>query len=163
NSPPLIQAPTRGQQGQLDALRRRLADLEQQARAREPEVASAQAAWESSIRHRPAFDWRSDGHLVVHLGCDGGLGGSCSVATTPKACSRDGRARFTAGPVGSAIVLDGRGYLDAGDRAAFGFYDKFTLSAWIRPSGPHGGTILSRMVDQPQAEGYSVVLDRGKV
>ena len=32
-----------------------------------------------------------------------------------------------------------------------------------RPTGPRGGTILSRMVDQPQGEGYSVVLDRGKV
>src|SRR5262249_57749769 len=49
------------------------------------------------------------------------------------------------------------------DVAGFGFYDRFTLGAWIKPSGPRGGTILSRMVDQPQGEGYSVVLDRGKV
>ena len=161
NSPPLIKAPTRAQQEQLDALRRRLADLEQLARAREPEIASAQGDWESSIRDRRAFDWRSEEHLVVHLGFDGGLAGS--LATTPKPSFRDGQARFTAGPVGSAIVLDGRGYLDAGDRAAFGFYDKFTLGAWIKPGGPHGGTILSRMVDQPEADGYSVVLNRGKV
>src|SRR5579883_1370839 len=161
NSPPLIKAPTRAQQEQLDGLRRRLADLEQQVRAREPEIASAQAAWESSIRNRRGFDWRPDEHLVVHLGFDEGRGGS--ITTAPKPCFRDGQARFTAGPVGSAIVLDGRSYVDVGDRAGFGFYDKFTLGAWIKPGGPRGGTILSRMVDQPQADGYSVVLDRGKV
>jgi hypothetical protein len=60
-------------------------------------------------------------------------------------------------------VLDGRGYLEAGDVAAFGFYDKFTLAAWIKPSGPRGGTVLSRMADQPQGEGYSIVLVRSKL
>jgi hypothetical protein len=161
NSPPLIKAPTRAQQEQLEALQRRLTELEHQARACAPEVASAQTAWESSIRKRPSYDWISDEHLIAHLGFNGGLDGS--IATTPRPCFRDGPARFTAGPVGSAVVLDGRRYVDAGDRAAFGFYDKFTLSAWIRPGGPRGGTILSRMVDQPQADGYSVVLERGKV
>src|SRR5262249_14595774 len=62
NSPPFIKAPTRAQQEQLDTLHRRLADLEQQARDCEPEIASAQAAWESSIRARPAFDWLPEEH-----------------------------------------------------------------------------------------------------
>src|SRR5205085_2049149 len=55
NSPPLIRAPTRAQGEQLEVLRHRLVDSVRQAQAREPEVASAQAAWESSIRDRPAF------------------------------------------------------------------------------------------------------------
>ena len=58
--------------------------------------------------------------------------------------------------------LDGRAFVDAGDVAGFGFYDKFTLAAWIKPERPAGGTIVSRMVDQPEGDGYSVVLDRGK-
>ncbi len=49
-----------------------------------------------------------------------------------------------------------------GDIASFGFYDKFTFSVWVKP-GAAGGTILSRMVDEPEGEGYSVVLASGKV
>ena len=51
---------------------------------------------------------------------------------------------------------------DLGDVAGFGFYDKFTISVWVKPDGEKGGTIVSRMVDEPQGEGYSVVLDRGR-
>ena len=49
-----------------------------------------------------------------------------------------------------------------GDVAGFGFYDKFTISFWVKPDGP-AGTILSRMVDEPQGEGFSIVLEKGKV
>jgi hypothetical protein len=52
---------------------------------------------------------------------------------------------------------------EAGDVGAFGFLDRFTLSAWVRPSGAKGGTVLSRMVDEPRGEGYSVVIQDGKV
>ena len=62
-----------------------------------------------------------------------------------------------------ALALDGRGYLDMGDIAAFGFYDRFTISAWIKPGEPRRGTIVSRMVDEPQGEGYQVALEDGKV
>ncbi len=51
---------------------------------------------------------------------------------------------------------------DLGDVAGFGFYDKFTFSVWVNPAGADG-TILSRMVDEPQGEGFSIVLEKGKV
>src|SRR5262249_38169397 len=161
NSPPMIKAPKRAQEEQLDALKRKRDELERQAQAREPEIASAQAEWESSQRAATAFDWRCESHVVAHFGLEG------TIAPThgqPSAGPhfRDGKPRFVAGAVGSAVALDGRGYIDAGDLAGFGFYDKFTLSAWIRPSGARSGTIISRMADQPQGEGYSVVLERGK-
>jgi len=162
NSPPMIKTPTRAQRDQLDGLRARLADLERQARAREPEVASAQAPWESSLRERPPFDWVSEDHLVARYSLDGTLG---PIQTRRKVEPqfRDGQPHFTRGPAGSALALDGRGYLDAGDVAGFGFLDKFTLSAWIKAAGSRGGTIVSRMLDEPEGEGYSVVLDRGKI
>ena len=37
------------------------------------------------------------------------------------------------------------------------------FSAWVKPDRAQGGTILSRMVDEPQGEGYSVVLEQGKI
>jgi hypothetical protein len=162
NSPPFIKAPTRAQQQELDRLQRRLAELGRELCQREPEIASAQSGWESSVLNRPAIDWSPDEHRVVHLRSSPDVNGSGREPIGP-ARFRDGRRRFTDGPVGRAIVLDGRGYLDAGDVAGFGFYDRFTLAAWIKPAGPRGGTIISRMVDQPQGEGYSVVLERGKV
>ena len=58
---------------------------------------------------------------------------------------------------------ENRAPVDLGDVAGFGFYDKFTIGVRVRPEGATGGTIVSRMVDEPQGEGYSVVLDRGKV
>jgi mono/diheme cytochrome c family protein len=162
NSPPLVEAPTRAQREQLDSLRNRLAGLERAARAREPEIARAQSAWERSLRERPPFDWSSQEHLVFRYKLD--------QAMEPRQTGSNalpqflgGQPRSIAGPVGPALVLDGRGFLDCGDVAGFGFFDKFTLSAWIKPGGECGGTIISRMVDQPQGEGYSVVLDHGKV
>jgi hypothetical protein len=55
-----------------------------------------------------------------------------------------------------------QGVTEMGDVAGFGFYDKFTFSGLVRAEGA-GGTILSRMVDEPQGEGYSVALAKGKV
>jgi Protein of unknown function (DUF1553)/Protein of unknown function (DUF1549)/Concanavalin A-like lectin/glucanases superfamily/Planctomycete cytochrome C len=50
-----------------------------------------------------------------------------------------------------------------GDVAGFGFYDKFTISVWVKPDDSRGGTILSRMVDEPQGEGFRIVLEQGKL
>ncbi len=133
NSPPFIKAPTRAQQRELDRLQGRLVELERQAQQREPEIASAQSAWESSIPRRPAIGWSLDEHRIF------------PIRGSP---DRNDRAIEP---------------IDAGDVARFGFYDRFTLAAWIRPNDQRGGTIVSRMADQPEGEGYGVVLDRGKV
>ena len=111
---------------------------------------------------RPRFDWFSEVDLVARFSLDGTL---VPNQTKPKVEPhlRDGKPQYTRGPAGSAFALDGRAFLDAGDVAAFGYFDKFTLSAWIKPAGSRRGTIFSRMVDLPDGEGYSVVLDRGKI
>src|SRR5262249_29204517 len=54
-------------------------------------------------------------------------------------------------------------FLDAGDVANFGFFNKFTFSAWVHPTGDATGTVLSRMADTDRAEGYALHLDRGRV
>jgi hypothetical protein len=59
--------------------------------------------------------------------------------------------------VGSRPIAEA---LKVGD---FGFYDKFSLGASVRAEGERGGTILSRMADVPHGEGYSVMLNNGKV
>src|SRR5271169_6076111 len=64
NSPPLLKAPTRAQERVLRQLESRLAELEQKARAREPEIALAQAQWEAAARQGPVIDWSLDCDLV---------------------------------------------------------------------------------------------------
>lgn len=133
NSPPFIKAPTSAQQRELDRLRCRLEEVEAKLRRCEPEIAAAQAVWESSIPPRPALDWSPDRHRIF---------------PGPGSRRRNGPATEP---------------LDAGDVAGFGFFDRFTLAAWIRPAGRRGGTILSRMADQPEGEGYGVALTQGRI
>jgi hypothetical protein len=163
NSPPLIKAPTRAQQEQLTVLESRLAAARHRVEAMEPELDAAQSRWEQGLRTRADLDWQPRRRLLVHLSFEGSPRGAAGEATLRRDADAPGEPATTLGPAGRALVLDGRGYLDAGDVGRFGFLDRFTLSAWIRPRGQWGGTVLSRMADEPKGEGYSVVLAGGKV
>ena len=48
------------------------------------------------------------------------------------------------------------------EAAAFGFYDKFTLAAWIKPAAPTGA-VLTKAVDQEEQPGYGLYLKDGKL
>ena len=58
--------------------------------------------------------------------------------------------------------MTGATFVDAGDKGAFGFYDRFTVSAWIRSSAPTGA-IITRAVDDADAEGWGLYLIDGKL
>ncbi|HVW84002.1 MAG TPA: DUF1553 domain-containing protein, partial [Bryobacteraceae bacterium] len=62
----------------------------------------------------------------------------------------------------ASASFDGQTVIDGGNVANFGFYDKFTLSAWINPSSPDGA-ILARAKDEPEGPGISMLLKDGKV
>ena len=54
--------------------------------------------------------------------------------------------------------------IDAGDIADFGYFDKFTLSAWVWFDGKEsGGTIISRMTDVPEGDGYQFAIVGGRL
>jgi Protein of unknown function (DUF1553)/Protein of unknown function (DUF1549)/Concanavalin A-like lectin/glucanases superfamily len=59
--------------------------------------------------------------------------------------------------------LDGKKFVDAGNVGEFGYDDKFTLAARIRPADVKNGAIISRMPESPEAEGYCVRLVNGHV
>ncbi|HTU17035.1 MAG TPA: DUF1553 domain-containing protein [Gemmataceae bacterium] len=134
NSPPFIKTPTREQQEQLQKLQPRLATAEHRYLELEPRIVAAQAKWEKSLPSSPILDGSIQEDMLAHFPLEGDKG------------SFEGRRDF-----------------DAGDVGHFGYYDKFSLAAWVRPRGGKGGTILSRMVDDPQAAGYSVVLKNGQI
>jgi hypothetical protein len=134
NSPPYIKAPTRAQAKKLAEL---TAFAEAKAKAfaaLNVDILAAQRLWELADGVK-APDWTYQRGLLTHL------------PLAPR----------------SSGGFDNRKFVDAGDVGNFGFFDKFTIAAWIYPQDQRGGTIASRMVDSDRADGYSLVLENGKL
>ncbi len=135
NSPPVVPAPTAAQQAELSAIDARLATAESKFLSMKPELARVQRDWEKSDALSAPVDWTISRGMVVQRR----LMGSGAF---------DGKR---------AVEVD----VDD-DVAKFGFYDKFTLSAWIKPTAPTGA-ILTRTEDVSEGEGYGLYLKDGKV
>jgi hypothetical protein len=151
NSPPYIKTPTPAQELQLRLMQGHAKASEQMFRALAPQLDASQAAWEKTV-NGPAIDWSLTRDLVGRPDID-------------ELARKAGRGSAVApGPVGSlpAIQEDGKSHLDAGDLGRFGFFDKFTIAAWVRPESA-GGAIVSRMTDTDRADGYNLTLENGKV
>jgi hypothetical protein len=153
NSPPLIDAPTADQQEKLRGLDTRLASAERHIQELEPELASAQARWEKTVSPAHAIHWAPSDGLVAHFPLDG----------SPEGGSAAGEPVFVPGRLGQAVALDGRRFLNVGNVAKFGFYDRFSCGAWVKLDEGGGGVVLSRMVDQPKGEGFALAIEGGKV
>jgi hypothetical protein len=135
NSPPIVEAPTPAQQAELKALEARLAASESAFSNLKPELARAQADWEKSDARSAPVDWTISRGMVV-------------------------QRRLAA-----AGAFDGKRAVEVDleqDVARFGFYDKFTLSAWISPTAPTGA-IVTRAEDVAEGEGYGLYLKDGKL
>jgi hypothetical protein len=155
NSPPVVLSPTRRQQEKLADLDLRLADARRRVRELAPRLAKEQERWERSLSHDARLGETKEPGLIGRFTLDG---------SGEKARFVDGDPAFAAAPgSGRAALLDGTRHLDAGDVGDFGFYDRFSLSAWIYPRDHHGGTVVSRMKDVAEGEGYAVVLQQGRV
>jgi hypothetical protein len=139
NTPPMVKAPTPDQEARLRELDARQADAETAWKALEAERTAAQRAWEQNPGGVPA-DWSVAASLLLH-----------------KPLDHDGPGR-----VGQAAAFDGLRYVDAGNVAAFGFYDKFTLAAWIYPTAPTGA-VITRAQDVLEGDGYGLYLKDGKL
>jgi hypothetical protein len=85
-----------------------------------------------------------------------------SAGRKNKAAFRDGKPEFAAGKVGGAPVFDGKLYIETRDVGNFGYLDRFSLATWVYPE-KLTGTIVSRMTDAPEGDGYSVRLHDGRV
>ena len=178
NSPPFIPAPTREQRAQLGELHARIAAAEKDFAALEPEIERTQRLWEQMLGRGKAVDWSIPDGLIAHYRLDDALTGDLSGPEAEKQAekaaekkvepaARDGEPVFVEGKLGRAVELDGKMYVEAGDVAKFGFYDKFTLAAWVRPQAAEGA-IVSRTIDADDEEdygykGYGLYLKDGKV
>lgn len=168
NSPPYMSAPTAAQERALAKLDAQLSSAETRLRELEPKIAAAQSKWEKSLVKSPPLPWTVTNGLQARYELNGNMANSLGAGAPAK--FKEGDEAFVPGHHRQAALLDGACFIDCGDVGDFGFFDKFTLAAWVQPRGTKGGTIISRMVEQDSdsafasdSEGYSVYLKDGHV
>src|SRR5262249_11538369 len=110
NSPPMIPAPTRGQQAQLHRLADRMAEAERRCADLQPEIEQAQADWEKSNAGNPTLDWTPRDGLLAHYPFDGQI--DDATGNHKPGRLREGNSAFEAGRLGKAMRLDGKGYVE---------------------------------------------------
>jgi hypothetical protein len=133
NSPPFIAAPTEHQQTELLGLELQLLTARTRWKSLQSQLKQDQADWERTASR----------DLPKHFFPDHALLKQRLLKDRP----------FVNGDV-----------IDAGDIADFGYLDKFTLSAWVwLVNEKAGGTIISRMTDVPEGDGYQLAIVGGKL
>ena len=162
NSPPLITAPTVGQEAELAELDEKLRAAREAFAALEQDAARAQAAWEASLAGAGRVDWTLRDGLLAHHALDGDVAG-VHDGRFATAVLEDGRPRFVDGRIGDAAAFDGRRFVNAGPGPDLGYDDAFTLAAWIYPTAA-SGVIVSRADAGDQGEvGWGLYLEEGKL
>lgn len=151
NTPPLVKAPTEEQMALLAGIDARL----EHARG---ELAREERAAREDLRHGMMPDdgkWIYDRRLRFRASFD-----------PPNGVFEGSQPTFANLGQNSAAVFDGQTYFDAGDVADFGYYDAFTLSAWIKPEAVTGG-IIARVTPgnalPDTAKGYGLYLIDGRI
>jgi hypothetical protein len=155
NSPPYLKSPTREQHMRWKLLESQLLAAQMEWRKIQPDLEKAQAKWETETPGNSSSDWRLRRGLLAHFPLD-------QMPDGPLMATH-GSLRILPGKVSQGMFFDGQSYLKAAEVGGFGFFDKFTMAAWIYPSNGQGGSILSRMVDTDRADGYNLVLRDGKI
>ena len=160
NSPPFIKAPTTTELQRLDKLDAEFAAAEAKAEQSNRELRIAQASWEKRVDTENLADATITDGLLSYFPLDGNLADAADDQRVGRFAQVGGA--FAQGQHDQAAQFDGACFIDAGDIAKFGFFDKFTLSAWIFPENDTG-TIISRMLPEAQAKGYYVHLENGRL
>jgi hypothetical protein len=164
NSPTFIMAPTREQQAELTQLDDKLAAAERDFSKLQPELAKSQMEWEKSLDTSARINWSLPWGPLVQYPLDGDVASKPTLTQNGKPVEArflEGEARFVPGRIGQAASFDGKRFINAGDLANFGFYDKFAVAAWIYPTAP-SGAIITRTEDTAEGEGFGLYLKDGR-
>ena len=182
NSPPFVKTPTREQQKQLQAMQLRQGFLKGFSAQWMETVPIEQAKWEGRLGQilPSEIDWTVTRGEVLHLPFDrdgqpapvrnealkkerhqpqplGPNSGPPVIKEADRAPVELGEGR-----IGKAAQFDGQRRFAVGDIANIGFFEPFSMSAWIHADAD-SGTILSRMSDDANSDGYNLCLDKGKL
>ena len=158
NSPPMIQAPTRDQLRQLAAIDAELAAANEAYAKLSGEISAGEAAWLAAFAPSTSpCNCAPENSLVAHYSFEPNQPVRDKVAH-----ELQGSVSHVPGAIGQAAAFGGGPSVSAGNVADFGYFDKFTFSVWIYPERDTG-TVLARMTEGADAEGYSVQLAGGKL
>lgn len=187
NSPPYIKAPTREQVPKLQQLEAELAAAKSAFTGLEKQLVAAQSAWEGTFARSTPVTWGPAHGLVAYYPLDGKLEAPVAVvqprpagrqggpgrggppgagAPTGPLTAQNGEAEFSEGRVGKAARFDGQRFIQGEDIVGFGSYgyydDKYSITAWIRPSS-ETGAIVTRNADVFEPNGHGLNLFEGKI
>jgi hypothetical protein len=163
NSPPYLVAPTKAQQQSLQTLEDESRQLEERWDAASQNVADAYVTWQVA-EDVTTKSWFVDEGLEYYNGLDRQSLVAQPTAEKPvveKPVVEKPVIGEGDGKIGKAADFRGLS-VDLGDHGDFGYFDKFTLAAWVRPTRSTG-TVLSRMTPVDQGGGYYVHLEEGHV
>lgn len=163
NSPPYIKAPTDEQEAKLKELDARAAAAARKMRQLKGKLTAEIQAWETKQQKEQLADWTISRGLVAHYRLDGDLRNS-AVKADPDVVipAADSSAEFVAGVVNEAADFRKGAAAEVGNVADFGYFDSFSIAAWVRPAAATG-TIVSRMKPVEQGNGYAIHLQDGRV
>jgi hypothetical protein len=162
NSPPYIKSPTREQARKLAELQAAAHEAKKRFEALKPEIDAAQRRWENFVAPGGKSDRKIDFEFTRHRTAYFSLEGIKANPQNPIKAVH-GKPRFGDFHRRGSLHLDGASWVEGGDVGGFGFFDKFSLAAWIKPDDKDAGPILSRMVDSDRADGYLVSVIDGKL
>jgi hypothetical protein len=175
NSPPWILAPTREQAIQMQKSGVRIREAKGRFNRLNNEIGVPamtrwmESGWKES--QQPTLDsWPVTEGQVFHLPLD--ADGESPVTSDVsreaseeiQAASFKGTVQTVDGQSGKAIALGGDGYVEAGNLARFGYFDKFSISANVFLPEHKAGTIVSKMELVDRGAGYNIhVTEKGTV
>jgi hypothetical protein len=157
NSPPMIRAPRPFEDERLRELDQQIQTAESRISELESTLVETQRDWEQSVAAASEIDWSVTDGLVNHMAFDLSLYDQArkmdsvfDVTSSP----------YSAGAVGHSVKFQNGSFVNAGDTAAFGYMDKFSIALWLRAEEANG-TVISRMTPVEEGAGYSLQLRDG--
>jgi len=163
NTPPLMAAPTSAQLERQAELEEQLEKARHHQASLESQFLNQFGKWERYADVSTITDLPDVTHdLDIYFKLDGNL--TDEISAENSGTFDNSSPSFTTGQQGQAAWFDGKNTISLGDIGSFSDDNRVTVSVWIRPNDGDGA-ILSKLEnpDNPQDEGYSILLQDGKV
>ena len=172
NSPPIIKAPTKQQQKQLQKIKDEVKVQETAVNLLMDVAQPSQKAWEKTLADSSIRHWFPEEQLIVRHSLDEN---STPIFNKSERVYHDtfdkkkdepdpvfpigwknGNPTYVNSPVGQGTVFDGKLFFDAGIHADFrykntssDYKERFSISTWFYPETEQSGSIITKVSDAP--------------
>lgn len=171
NSPPVMAAPTREQQVQLQQFSQQISAAENEYNQLAKKASGKERDWEKSLAKSTEKNrqWFPEEKLIVRVPfdeqqtpvfnpSDRAFHNQEEIKKKEKIGEpggyKDSEPRFVASPLGQGTAFDGKLYFDGGLNADFrykstsgDYRERFTIAAWVYPESEAAGSIVTKVSD----------------